>query len=56
MIDLNDLSESLPDSVFAAPTYLLDDRVWSLGNPSPEQIEATFDDNPPDYNTMSRRR
>lgn len=42
VVDLADPSEPVPDNVFATPTYLLSDRVWSLGNPSPEQIEATF--------------
>lgn len=32
----------IPDAVFATPTYLLDGRVWSLGNPSPEKIVDTF--------------
>ena len=31
-----------PAQVFATPTYLLDGRVWSLGNPSDRQIEETF--------------
>jgi hypothetical protein len=42
VVDLANPPEPAPDSVFATPTYLLDGRVWSLGNPSPEQIEATF--------------
>lgn len=56
VIDLANPPEPPPDSVFAAPTYLLDGRVWSLGNPSPEQIEATFGDDSPDYSAMSRWR
>lgn len=42
VIDLADPPEPVPESVFATPTYLLDGIVWSLGNPSPEQIEAAF--------------
>ena len=42
VVDLANPSAPVPDSVFATPTYLLDGRVWSLGNPSPEQIVATF--------------
>ncbi|MFO7635622.1 MAG: thioredoxin family protein [Caldilinea sp.] len=42
LVDLADPQEPVPDVVFATPTYLLDGRVWSLGNPSPEQIEATL--------------
>lgn len=56
VVDLANPPEPPPDSVFAAPTYLLDGRVWSLGNPSPEQIEAMFGDAFPDYGAMSRRR
>lgn len=38
VIDINKTEESIPDAVFATPTYLLNGRVWSLGNPSPEQV------------------
>ena len=38
MIDINDADEVIPEAVFATPTYLLNDQVWSLGNPSPEQV------------------
>jgi hypothetical protein len=40
-----DIAEAthLPETVFATPTYLLNGRVWSLGNPSFEQIRATFE-------------
>ncbi len=34
--------DAVPAQVFATPTYLLDGRVWSLGNPSDRQIEETF--------------
>lgn len=32
----------VPEVVFATPTYLLNGRVWSLGNPSDEKIMDTF--------------
>jgi hypothetical protein len=37
-------AESLPESVFATPIYLLNGRVWSLGNPSAEKIQQSFAD------------
>jgi hypothetical protein len=42
VIDLATTRDPVPDVVFATPTYLLDGRVWSLGNPSAEQIRAAF--------------
>jgi len=42
VVDIANPPAPVPDNVFATPTYLLDGRVWSLGNPSPEQIKATF--------------
>lgn len=42
-VEVIDLATATPpDCVFATPTYLLDGRVWSLGNPSSQQIESTF--------------
>jgi len=38
VVDLADPQEPVPDAVFATPTYLIDGRLWSLGNPSPQQI------------------
>lgn len=43
MVDLATPEEVIPDSVFATPTYLLDDRVWWLGNPSLRQVRETLD-------------
>ena len=40
MIDLFQTTESIPDAVFATPTYLLNGRLWSLGNPSQEEIKT----------------
>ena len=42
IIDMENTSETIPDSVFATPTYLLNGRVWSLGNPSPQQVSDTL--------------
>ena len=38
VIDIADPDASIPEVVFATPTYLLNGRVWSLGNPSPAQV------------------
>lgn len=42
LIDIETSPESIPESVFATPTYLLNGRVWSLGNPSTEKINQTL--------------
>lgn len=42
VIDLETSREPVPEVVFATPTYLLNGRVWSLGNPSEVQIRAAF--------------
>jgi hypothetical protein len=42
IIDLATTSEPIPEAVFATPTYLLNGRVWSLGNPSPQQVTTTL--------------
>lgn len=34
VIDMNAPEAAVPEAVFATPTYMLDDRVMSLGNPS----------------------
>lgn len=38
MINLQTSNEKIPDIVFATPTYVLNGRVWSLGNPSLPQV------------------
>lgn len=40
VVDLAETNEPAPEAVFATPTYLLDGRVWFLGNPSPQQVHA----------------
>ena len=42
IVDLETTDEEVPERVFATPTYLLNGRVWSLGNPSPAQVTETF--------------
>lgn len=38
MIDLDNPAAEVPESVFAAPTYVLNGRVLYIGNPSLEEI------------------
>lgn len=38
--NLSHTTEAIPDTVFATPTYLLNGRLWSLGNPSPEDVQT----------------
>ncbi len=38
--NLSHTTEVIPDMVFATPTYLLNGRLWSLGNPSPEDVQT----------------
>ncbi len=40
LIDLDEPGAVRPAAVFAVPTYLLDGRVLSLGNPEPEWLLA----------------
>lgn len=42
LIDIETTTEPIPEAVFATPTYLLNGRVWSLGNPSPAQVHETL--------------
>jgi hypothetical protein len=42
IVDMEITDEEIPDRVFATPTYLLNGRVWSLGNPSQTQVMETF--------------
>ena len=43
MIDISDTEREVPEDVFAVPTYVLNGRVVSLGNPSPEDLAAKID-------------
>ncbi|MCL4831291.1 MAG: hypothetical protein KJZ86_02585 [Caldilineaceae bacterium] len=40
MLDLAHIDEEIPEAVFATPTYLLNGRLWSLGNPAPEEVQS----------------
>ncbi len=40
IINLDDPCAIKPDNVFAVPTYVLDGRIISLGNPHREQLFA----------------
>ena len=42
MIDMEHPLEAIPEAVFATPTYLLNGRLWSLGNPSPAKVQETL--------------
>ncbi|MFN8491848.1 MAG: hypothetical protein U0350_29880 [Caldilineaceae bacterium] len=42
LVDLPSATEPIPEVVFATPTYLLNGRVWSLGNPSFQQVTTTL--------------
>lgn len=42
LVDIETATEAIPEVVFATPTYLLNGRVWSLGNPSAEKIRETL--------------
>ncbi|RLT45231.1 MAG: hypothetical protein DWI57_01170 [Chloroflexi bacterium] len=39
IINLSRSSETIPDAVFATPTYLINGRLWSLGNPSVQDAQ-----------------
>lgn len=39
LIDISDSAAVRPEIVFATPTYLLNGQVWSLGNPSPQDVQ-----------------
>jgi len=42
LVDVHETEEAIPELVFATPTCLLNGRIWSLGNPSPEKVNETF--------------
>lgn len=54
IINLDEFPECAPDAVFSVPTYLLNGRVISLGNPGPDfvgQLRAMLGPANP-YNTQ----
>lgn len=48
IVNLSKTTEAVPETVFATPTYLLNGRLWSLGNPSPQDVRSRL--------TMALRR
>ncbi len=40
IINLFDTAQEIPEAVFATPTYLLNGALWSLGNPSLQDVQA----------------
>ena len=38
VIDVTDNHVVVPDTIFATPTYMLNEHVVSLGNPKPDEI------------------
>lgn len=38
IINLTDPQAIVPEAVFATPTYMLNNRIVSLGNPSPAEV------------------
>jgi hypothetical protein len=38
VIDIGAPDVIVPEAVFATPTYMLDNRIVSLGNPSPAEV------------------
>lgn len=38
LIDIANDQAVVPDVIFATPTFVLNNRIVSLGNPSPEQV------------------
>ncbi|HEU0073778.1 MAG TPA: thioredoxin family protein [Dehalococcoidia bacterium] len=43
VVDISETERSVPDSVFAVPTYVLDGKVVSLGNPSPTELTSMIE-------------
>ncbi len=38
VIDIGDKQATVPEAVFATPTFMLDERIVSLGNPAFEEV------------------
>ncbi len=38
LIDITDEPAKVPDAVFATPTFMLNDKIVSLGNPEPGDV------------------
>jgi len=44
IVDIGAHGADLPDDVFAVPTYILNGRVISLGNPTSERLHLELED------------
>lgn len=44
VINITDAQNIVPEAVFATPTFMLNDRIVSLGNPSPKEIRSWIED------------
>lgn len=44
VIDIADSADEVPDTVFATPTFMLENRVVSLGNPKLEEVDRWVKD------------
>ena len=38
LVNIGDPQASVPETVFATPTYMLNNRIVSLGNPAPAEV------------------
>lgn len=45
IIDIADKQAQIPEKVFATPTFMLNDRIVSLGNPGPRDIATWVEKN-----------
>ena len=44
VVDIGDAEVAVPETVFATPTYMLNNRIVSLGNPYPEEIARVIEE------------
>ncbi len=44
VVDIGDTEMAVPETVFATPTYMLNNRIVSLGNPYPEEIARVIEE------------
>lgn len=55
VIDISNTQSEIPERVFAIPTYMLDDKIVSLGNPKLEDV-AEWADNVSTYTAKAETR
>ena len=44
VVDIGDTEVVVPETVFATPTFMLNNRIVSLGNPYPEEIARVIEE------------